>query len=127
MPGELQIINVQEETNSGYGDPVLLSEVENKMVKMNDRKRVRKISKMYIRKGPWEEMPTPASCNGPGEERCSYNAYVHVEEQYIGGPSSDYAWRPRLKVNVSGGSRDWLGRRRVDLSFSVKGRRYYLH
>ena len=127
MPGELQYINVQEETDSGdYGDAIFLAEVENRMVKGSDRKSVRKIAKMYIRKGPWEEMPTPASCTGPGEERCSYNAYVHVEEQYIGRPSSDKAWRPRLKVNPSG-SRDWLGRRRVDLSFKVKGRRYYLH
>ena len=126
-PGQLQNVDEAMENNDdAFGDAVSLAVLERKWVKRN-KKRVRKISTMYIRKGPWYNKATPAICDGPGEDQCWANAYVHVVEEYVGQPSLRKVWRPRLKVNVSGRSRDWLQRRRVDLSFQAKKRRYYLH
>ena len=128
-PGpQLDIIDEQAETDSGlFGDPVFLAVVENRMVTRNGGRRVRKIAKLFIRKGPQLTKSTPAICDGPGEDTCYANAYVHVKEEWAGLPSLGKTWRPRLQVNVSGNSRDWMGRRRVDLSFQLKKRRYYLH
>ena len=45
MPGELQIIDVKEEIDSGdYGEAICLARVESKTVKMNDRKKTEKNS-----------------------------------------------------------------------------------
>ena len=125
-PG-MQLVNEEQENNdAAFGNAIQLAILEDRMITKN-RRQVRKISRMYIRKGPWYSMTTPARCNGPGEDQCRANAYVHVVDEYVGLPSLRKVWRPRLKVLMSGSSRDWLQRRRVDLQFQANKRRYLLH